>query len=67
MEMLTKQERTAKIGDIVEKVAQMTDEQLGNVHEYTADEFKEPNHEAVALNAVIELSKKYGKSTDEKK
>lgn len=38
MAVLTKQERTAKIGDIVEKVTQMTDEQLGNVYEYTADE-----------------------------
>ena len=61
MVALTKQERTAKIGDIVEKVTQMTDEQLGNVHEYTADEFVEPNHEAEALNAVIQLSRKYKK------
>ena len=28
MSSLTKQERTAKIGEIVEKVSQMTDEQL---------------------------------------
>ena len=64
MGVLTKQERKAKIGDIVEKVTQMSDEQLGNVHEYTSDEFNEPNHEAVALNAVIQLSRKYGKSED---
>ncbi|MCI6303047.1 MAG: hypothetical protein MR652_07790 [Blautia sp.] len=64
MEVLTKQERKAKIGDIVEKVTQMSDEQLGNVHEYTSDEFEEPNHEAVALNAVIQLSRKYGKNKD---
>ena len=51
MGVLTNQERKAKIGDIVEKVTQMSDEQLGNVHEYTSDEFKEPNHEAVALNS----------------
>lgn len=61
---LTKQERTAKIEEIVEKVTQMTDEQLGNVHEYTSDEFEEPNHEAEALNAVIRLSRKYGKNKD---
>lgn len=61
MAVLTKQERTAKIGDIVEKVTQMTDEQLGNVYEYTADEFAEPNYEAEALNAVIQLSRKYGR------
>ena len=62
MSALTKQERSKKIGDIVEKVTQMSDEQLGNVHEYTSDEFIEPNHEAEALNAVIQLSRKYGKS-----
>lgn len=61
MAELTTQERKAKIGDIVEKVTKMTDEQLGNVHTYTSDEFEEPNHEAVALDAVIQLSKKYGK------
>ena len=62
MSALTKQERSKKIGDIVEKVTQMSDEQLGNVYEYTSDEFIEPNHEAEALNAVIQLSRKYGKS-----
>ena len=64
MSSLTKQERTAKIEEIVEKVTQMTDEQLGNVHEYTSDEFEEPNHEAEALNAVIRLRRKYGKNKD---
>ena len=64
MGVLTNQERKAKIGDIVEKVTQMSDEQLGNVHEYTSDEFEEPNHEAEALNAVIRLSRKYGKNKD---
>ena len=64
MSSLTKQERTAKIEEIVEKVTQMTDEQLGNVHEYTSDDFEEPNHEAEALNAVIRLSRKYGKNKD---
>ena len=64
MGVLTNQERKAKIGDIVEKVTQMSDEQLGNVHEYTSDEFEEPNHEAEALNAVIRLSRKYGKNKE---
>ena len=64
MSSLTKQERTAKIEEIVEKVTQMTDDQLGNVHDYTSDEFEEPNHEAEALNAVIRLSRKYGKNKD---
>ena len=44
-------------------VCQMNEEQLKNVHEYTEDELKEPNHEAVALDAVIRISKKYGKKS----
>ena len=64
MSQFTKQERITKIGEIVEKVTRMTDEQLGNVHEYTSDEFEEPNHEAEALNAIIRLSRKYGKDMD---
>jgi len=54
-------DRTTKIGEIASMVCQMNDEQLKNVHEYTEDELKEPNHEAVALDAVIQISKKYGK------
>ena len=64
MSSLTKQERTAKIEEIVEKVTQMTDEQLGNVHEYTSDEFEEFIFVSEALNAVIRLSRKYGKNKD---
>lgn len=54
-------DRTTKIGEIASMVCQMNDEQLKNVHEYTEDELNEPNHEAVALDAVIQISKKYGK------
>ena len=53
--------RNTRIGEIASMVCQMNDEQLKNVHEYTEDELKEPNHEAVALDAVIQISKKYGK------
>lgn len=45
------------IQGILEK---MSDEQLENVRVYTVAELKEPNHEAVALNAIISLSRKYG-------
>ncbi len=54
-------DRNTKIGEIASMVCQMNEEQLKNVHEYTEDELKEPNHEAVALDAVIQISKKYGK------
>ena len=66
MGVLTKQERKAKIRDILEKVTQMSDEQLGNVHEYNSDELNEPNHDAEPINAVNQLSRKYGKSEDGK-
>ena len=55
-------DRNTKIGEIASMVCQMNDEQLKNVHVYTEDELKEPNHEAVALDAVIQISKKYGRN-----
>ena len=56
-------DRNTKIGEITSMVCQMNEEQLENVHVYTEDELKEPNHEAVALDAVIKISKKYGKKS----
>ena len=52
-------ERFKTITDIVDMLEKMSDEQVANVLEYTSDEYQEPNHEAVALNAVIQLSRKY--------
>lgn len=52
--------RSKKISDIQEMLGIMSEEQLENVFVYTEDELKEPNHEAVALNAIIQLSRKYG-------
>lgn len=54
--------RNSKIADISVMLQDMTDEQIENVHVYTVDEYQEPNHEAVALQAVIDLSKKYKKT-----
>ena len=56
---ISEKERKEKIGEIVMKLQDMTDEQLVNVHTYTVDEYDEPNHEAVALDAIIQLSRKY--------
>ena len=53
MGVLTNQERKAKIGDIVEKVTQMSDEQLGNVHEYTSDEFKAVSYTHLTLPTTM--------------
>lgn len=52
-------DRTDKITDIHEMLDVMSDEQVENVHTYTSDEYKEANHEAVALDAIIRLSRKY--------
>lgn len=57
--------RMEKITDIQTMLDDMSDEQVDNVHVYTADEYKEPNHEAVALDAIIKLSKKYGSPNTE--
>lgn len=56
-------ERSEKILDIGDMLSKMSDEQVDNVHIYTTDEYKEPNHEAVALDAIIKLSRKYSKKT----
>ena len=52
-------ERKDKITEIKTMLDDMTDKQVENVHVYTAEEYKKPNHEAVALDAIIRLSKKY--------
>lgn len=54
-------DRKNQIKDIQTMLNEMSDEQVNNVHVYTADEYREPNHEAVALEAIIQLSRKYGK------
>ena len=54
--------RLDKINNIKCMLEEMTDEQVENVHVYTADEYKEPNHEAIALEAIIQLSRKYSKA-----
>ena len=52
-------ERKDKITEIKTMLDDMTEKQVENVHVYTAEEYKKPNHEAVALDAIIRLSKKY--------
>ena len=50
--------RMTKIEDITSMLGKMSDEQLENVHKYTVDEYNEPNHEAEALEAIIQMSRK---------
>ena len=44
--------RSATIGEITCLLAGMNDDQLHNMHTYAVDEYREPNHEAEALEAV---------------
>ena len=50
--------RMTKIEDITSMIGKMSDEQLENVYKYTVDEYNEPNHEAEALDAIIQMSRK---------
>ncbi len=59
-------DRSKKISDIDDMLDKMSDEQIANVHVYTTDEYKEPNHEAVALDAIIKLSRKYSSKAKDK-
>ena len=47
-----------RIDDIDRLLKEMTLQQIENVHKYASDEYDEPNHEAEALDAIIQLSKK---------
>ena len=55
---LKEKKRISKIEDINRMMVEMSLEQINNVHKYTSDEYDEPNHEAEALEAIIELSRK---------
>lgn len=59
-------ERIEKITSIQNMLGEMSDEQVDNVHVYTVDEYKEANHEAVALDAIIQLSRKYRPSVEKR-
>ena len=55
---LRAKKRQTKIDDIVLMLQKMSDEQVNNIHDYTTDEYAEPNHEAIALKAIVDLSKR---------
>ncbi len=55
---LRERKRNSKISDINRMLKEMTLDQIDNVHKYTSDEYDEPNHEAEALDAIIQISRK---------
>lgn len=50
--------RVNRIAEINEMLIKMSNEQIDNVHHYTIDEYDEPNHEAEALKAIVNLSRR---------
>lgn len=62
---LKEKKRSTKISDINRMLSDMSLVQIDNVHKYTADEYDEPNHEAEALEAIINLSRKSKKEKQE--
>lgn len=55
---LKEKKRSTKIEDINRMLQGMSLVQIENVRKYTSDEYDEPNHEAEALEAIIQLSRK---------
>ena len=55
---LREKKRMTQIEDIRRMLDEMTAQQVQNVYKYTSDEYIEPNHEAVALEAIMQISKK---------
>lgn len=56
---LREKKRVSQIGDIRRMLDEMTAQQVENVYKYTSDEYIEPNHEAEALEAILQISKKH--------
>lgn len=55
---IKERKRTNRISQINDMLKKMSNEQIANVHRYTVDEYDEPNHEAEALKAIVNLSHK---------
>ena len=58
IDSLKEKKRNTRISDINRMLSEMSLRQLDNVRKYVSDEYDEPDHEAEALNAIIELSRK---------
>ena len=58
IDSLKEKKRSTRISDINRMLSEMSLRQLDNVRKYVSDEYDEPDHEAEALNAIIELSRK---------
>lgn len=62
---LNERKHSTKIREIDRMLAKMSLVQVENVRKYAADEFDEPNHEAEALEAIINLSRRKNMKKEE--
>ena len=60
---LREKKRTFQIKDVWRMLKEMTPQQVENVHKYVSDEYIEPNHEAEALEAILQISRKHKAET----
>ena len=62
---LNERKHSTTIREIDRMLAKMSLVQVENVRKYAADEFDEPNHEAEALEAIINLSRRKNMKKEE--
>lgn len=55
---INRKKRSSRIDEINRMLEKMSLAQIDNVHKYTTDEYDEPNHEAEALEAIMNLSRR---------
>ena len=55
---LTERRKNTRVADINRMLGEMSVTQIENVHKYTSDEYDEPNHEAEALDVIMDLSRR---------
>lgn len=65
LDNLKEKKRNTRISDINRMLSEMSLRQLDNVRKYVSDEYDEPDHEAEALNAIIQLSRRGKQIIDE--
>ena len=63
---LREKKRSTQVNDICRILLDMTPKQVENVHKYTSDEYIEPNHEAKALEVIMQISRNHMKREQDK-
>ena len=58
LDQLAERKKSTRIADINRMLGEMSVTQIENVHKYTSDEYDEPNHEAEALDVIMDLSRR---------